>query len=73
MSVLDVNSGGMLDSRSVRSQHVPSSWAALVTILNCLQPVLKLERPTPRRTSDAAKDLIDLAMGTAVSMPGRVF
>ncbi|KAF2105877.1 hypothetical protein BDV96DRAFT_559913 [Lophiotrema nucula] len=62
ISVIALDPGGLLDSRAFSPAHVPGFWKILLSIMNFLQPVLKLLKPTMRRTGDAARDLVDLTL-----------
>lgn len=55
--------GGLVDSRALSGPDVPVNWSRQVSVVNFLQPVLKYLKPIIRRTTEAAKDLIDLAIG----------
>lgn len=54
--------GALVDSRSFSGPDVPALWRTTFTILNRLQPVLKLVNPTMQRSSGAAQDLINLSL-----------
>ncbi|KAF2465119.1 NAD(P)-binding protein [Lindgomyces ingoldianus] len=60
---LAVDPGGLLDSRAFSGPDVPRMWSTQVYIANLLQPLLKLLNPAFRRSADAARDVIDLAVG----------
>jgi hypothetical protein len=54
--------GGIVDSRAFNYPTVPYLWQIILTIVNWLQPVLTLFKPTIRRAADAAQDLVDLSV-----------
>ena len=60
---LTVDPGGLVDSRAFNGQDVPPQWSRKIHIVNFLQPLLKFVNPTIRRTADAARDIVDLAVG----------
>ncbi|ORY13625.1 hypothetical protein BCR34DRAFT_561833 [Clohesyomyces aquaticus] len=62
ISVLAVDPGGLLDSRAFYPPNVPYSMYIKICIVNWLQPILKYLSPIFRRSADAAKDVIDLAL-----------
>ncbi|KAF2194381.1 short chain dehydrogenase/reductase SDR [Zopfia rhizophila CBS 207.26] len=62
IAALAVDPGGLLDSRAFLGKDVPQGWAILIRIVNWLQPLLKLVKPTLRRASDGAEDIINLAV-----------
>lgn len=62
LAVLAVDPGGLLDSRALTGPDIPRVWTMQVYVANLLQPLLRYLNPTFRRSADAAKDVIDLAV-----------
>jgi hypothetical protein len=65
IKVLAVDPGGLVDSRAFGEQHVPWLWYLVIRFANFIQPIAKYLIPTIRRSSEAAKDIVDLAVGQA--------
>ncbi|KAF2012414.1 NAD(P)-binding protein [Aaosphaeria arxii CBS 175.79] len=64
ISALAVDPGALLDSRALNSADIPRMWSIQVYIANIFQPLLRWLDPSLRRCADAAKDVIDLAVGS---------
>ncbi|KAF1999179.1 short-chain dehydrogenase/reductase-like protein sdr [Amniculicola lignicola CBS 123094] len=62
IAVIAMDPGGLLDSKTFAGPDVPALWTTIINVLNWLQPLLKLLKPTLRRTAHAAEDLIDLSI-----------
>ena len=61
--MLAVDPGGLVDSRAFGGNHVPWLWYLLISFANFIQPIVKFLIPTIRRTSEAAQDVVELAVG----------
>jgi hypothetical protein len=63
ITVLAVDPGGLVDSRAFHGNHIPLLWYILISFVNFIQPIAKFLKPTLRRSSEAAKDVVEFAVG----------
>jgi NAD(P)-dependent dehydrogenase (short-subunit alcohol dehydrogenase family) len=59
---LAIDPGGLLDSRSLTAEHVPTSWKLIFSVLRLLRPLLVKFMPNMQTSASAAREVVDVAI-----------